>query len=423
MSAAIRLALPFLRSTTPWWIWPPMLMWLALVWLDWGLLPSDLGFGAVVGGGMLMAWSWMLGAHLRLCNTQKLTHLLPQFHYKGLLAVACILLSLAVLFAVMDALRPETLLALLTAAALGLGFGLGLPIWVLGVAWIALIFGATLTDQRFSLVWTSDWSPVIAAVLLMVGIGRFFWQARQRSAGTQAGRLLYSVATDAKTRGRQPYRLGRLFNHWPLAIAFTGMGLLQGIWTRWLTGPIDHPAHDDLRLMTANLLMFSCLGVLSMLNLLLLPKRLQMLRKLAMLPGWSRDRLFLHAELSSWRGGLTQILVLGLALLAIGVWCGDPDFRIVLNALAFLWIIVALGTYVALWLAREPSRIGRQLCMIIVLMPLILSASLVFLSPNLIYRISPATALAGLAIAALLSGWLRGRARAVWSSISFRRDA
>lgn len=426
MSAAVRLALPFVRSTTRWWLWPPLLIWLLIVSLDWDLNSSQLGFGAAIGGGTLLALSWVLGAHLRLCNTPRLARLLPQFHRNGLLAAAGILLFPAALFAVIDGLRFETVLALLTAAALGLGFGLALPIWVVGVASMAVIFSAPLTDSGFSLVWTSDWSPAIAAGLLVLGVGRFLWKAQQHSASPRVRQFPYRISAETKTRGRQPYRLGRLFNHWPLAMGHTGLGLLMGIWfvsLGWQGGPLRDLNRFDLAVLTLYLVMFSGFGVVTMLQSLSGPRCLQLLRKLAVLPGWSRERLFVHAELSGWRGGLTQILTLGVALLALGLWAGGPDWHVGLNALAFLWIWISLGIYIALWLAREPSVILRGLALVTVYCVLAFPVVLVVASHDLVHKITPATTLAGLATAALLTWWLRGRARAAWSTMSFGRAA
>lgn len=168
--------------------------------------------------------------------------------------------------------------------------------------------------------------------------------------------------------------------------------------------------------------MSMCLGFTATLLDLSGPK-LQQLRRLAVLPGWHRERLFEHAEWSGWRGLVTYLLVLFIALMGLGLWTRELNVRLWLTTLVIIAAITSLGIYVALWLAREPSYLLRALAMIMVYLPAAVAASVVLMDDDFARQIPVQSVAVLLAISVMIIYWLRRQARSAWRSISLLRTS
>ncbi len=423
MMAAVKLAWPLLRSATAWWyFWPFMLLW---AWAGWQST-DELGIGTSAGGCALLLLGGALGSNLRRCSTRTLVRVLPGFLSQSLLATGAVLVSLAILFAALDGWGSGSLLALLTAAALGLGAGLSVPpLWIVSLAvWVVIIWQQAV-GLGLATIWTGIWSPWIAALWLALGLILFWRHGLSGRSHASDDSNPRPTAADPRPRGRQPYRLGRLLNPWPWAVGYMAMGVLVGLWfgLAEISGePSTALTAEQLPALTQFLVLFAGVGVFAMLMLLLGQTR-QSLRQLAVLPGWSRGRLFLHAELSAWRACLAQVLVLALVLLLAGLWAGQFEIRLLTTAFAFIGSLGMAGIYLALWIAREPHMVTRSVVMMFVFLPVLLIAPFFFRESSGA-QTAITTVATGFIIGffALLAWWLRGRARAAWNSISFRRE-
>jgi hypothetical protein len=216
-----------------------------------------------------------------------------------------------------------------------------------------------------------------------------------------------------------------MINPLPQAIGYVATGLLLGFWqynTTWPSHSGLGPSPEILPTLASNAAMFTCVGFMTTLLDLSGPK-LQPLRKLAVLPGWSRQRLFQHAEWSGWRGLVAYLLVLFMALLGLGLWTGELNVRLWLTTLGIIGAISSLGIYVALWLAREPSYLLRALAMIMVYLPAAISASVVLMDDDFARQIPLQSVAVLLAISVMIIYWLRRQALSAWRSISFLRKS
>lgn len=431
MLSGTRFALPLLKVTLGWWTWLFIAFWITVTLLDWCmLLQPGPGFGAAVGGGAMMALSCSFGVSLRLCRGVQRSRLLPRFEQQGLLSVSVILIPLIIAFATVDGWRLDSMLALFAAVGLGLGAGLSMPMSWLGLLMMTLFLFGTIVDHGVSFPWTSVWSPMVGAVFLLSGLLVFFKTGPKRPTNFAAKRLLTSTAMDVNHAVRQAHRLGFLLSCWPLAVASTSLGLLLGnaqdARLRREQNSIVHYLEPEavsvltMQTLSTYLVMFSCLGVLAMLQQLLLPRRVRILRRLAVLPGWRRSRLFSHAELSAWRGGVIQAALLGVALFGAGLWAGQLDFQLWLSVLVYLLLLTGVCTYTALWLAIEPNPILRSLGLAVTFFALYFAitfgvhrAAVADEHRQLAYLAAPA--------AALVAWWLRRRASAAWNSINLSR--
>ena len=423
MMAAVKLAWPLLRSATAWWyFWPFVLLW---AWLAaWDPRP-ELSFAASAGGCALLIIAGALGINLKRCRSRGLVRVLPGFQAQFLLAAGGLLFSLAVLLAVLDGWRSESLLALVTAAALGLGAGLSIPsIWILLLlaVWGAVIW-VTTTGLALADFWSSAWSPWLAGLWLTLGLVMFRtgWLSGPRFVG-EDGWQGTAGKRNEKSRGRQPYCMGRLLNPWPTIARFLLVNCLLLLWLGYVmsetaTGLSAEPRHY----VAGYSVMLAGVGVFVMLTLLLGPGR-PSLRPLAVLPGWSRSRLFLHAERSAWRACLVLVLVLAPVLLLASLWAGEFNKGLWGTAIAFLGGLMAVGIYAALWIMREPNANTRMVVMMVAFFPALLPASAYFMQEGGAQATSPTALVVALAAAALLAGWLRRSARAAWASISFGRE-
>lgn len=425
MSAALKLTLPLLYSCLRWWLWLLLLLWALMIW---AMDQSSLGFGVKFGGIVLWGMACALGANLRRSRAQAIVMVLPRFRRNALLAIGLLLIGPIILFATVDLWRLESVLALLVAATLGLGMGLSLPILWLPLAMFFVFLWVSVADQGFMQPWTVSWAPLIATAWLAVGVTKFAGKSAHRTSNSDRGSLRSWLAEHASVRARQPYRFGKMLNPLPHAISYVAIGLLLGFWQYWQNtpGPTGQsplgPTPESFPLLAHQIAMFMCLGFTATLLDLSGPK-LQQLRKLAVLPDWSRQRLFQHAEWSGWRGLVTYLLVLFIALLGLGLWTGELNVRLWLTTLVIIAAITSLGIYVALWLAREPSRLLRALALMVVYLPAAISTSVVLMDDDFARQIPVQSVAVLLAISVMIIYWLRRQARSAWRSISFMRTS
>lgn len=425
MSAALKLTLPLLCSCMRWWLWP-LLLFCALI--IWAVDQSSLGFGVKFGGMVLWGMACALGANLRRCRAQDIVLVMPQFRRNALLAVGLLLIGPLILFATVDLWRLESVLALLVAAALGLGMGLSLPILWLPLAMLAVFLWVSAAGQGDMQPWTASWWPLVATAWLAVGTTQFAGKSARRTSNSDRGSLRSWLAEHASVRARQPYRFGKMINPLPHAISYVAIGLLMGFWQSWQNtpGPTGQsplgPTPESFPLLAPQIAMFMCLGFTATLLDLSGPK-LQQLRKLAVLPGWSRQWLFQHAEWSAWQGLVTYLLVLFIALLGLGLWTGELNVRLWLTTIGIIAAITSLGIYVALWLSREPSYLLRALAMIIVYLPAAVSAWVILMDDNFVRQPPLQSVAVLLSISVMIVWWLRRQASSAWRSISFRRTS
>ncbi len=423
MSAAVKLAWPLLRSATAWWyFWPFVLIW---AWLASWDPRTELSLAASAGGCALLIIGGALGINLKHCRSRALVRVLPGFQAQSLLAAGGLLFSLAVLLAALDGWHSETLLALVTAAAIGLGAGLSIPsIWILFLlaVWGAVIW-VTTTGLALADFWSSTWSPWLAGLWLALGLVMFRtgWLSSQRFVGEDdwpgtAGK------TNEKWRGRQPWRTGHLINPWQMIARLLVVGVLMGLYWSYVASETSTDTRaEQLPVVAGFLTLIVGAGIFNMLALLLGPGR-QGLRPLAVLPGWSRRRLFLHAERSAWRACLVLVLLLVPVLLLAGLWAGEFNMELWGTAMAFLAGLIAVGIYAALWIMREPNANTRMVVMMVAYFPVLLIAWIYFMEEGGAQATSPTALVVALAAVALLTVWLRRSAQAAWASISFGRE-
>ena len=422
MSAAVKLALPLLRSATAWWwFWPSVLLWAWVAYLD---PRAELSFAASAGGCALLIIASALGINLKRCRTRALARVLPGFQAQSLLAAGGLLFNLAVLLAALDGWRGETLLALVTAAALGLGAGLSFPAsWIVTLALLGFIAWPAITGLGLAEFWASTWSPGLAGLWLALGLVMFRtgWLSSQRFVG-EDGWPGTAGKTNEKWRGRRPWRTGHLINPWQMIARLLVVGVLMGLYWSYVASETSTDTRaEQLPVVAGFLTLIVGAGIFNMLALLLGPGR-QGLRPLAVLPGWSRRRLFLHAERSAWRACLVLVLLLVPMVLLAGLWAGEFNMELWGMAMAFLAGLMAVGIYAALWIMREPNANTRMVVMMVAFFPPLLIAWVFFMNQGNAQATSPTALVVALAAVALLTVWLRRSAQAAWASISFERE-
>lgn len=419
--AAAKLALPLLRSATGWWwFWPFAMLW---AWLAYWDPRTELGFATSAGGCILLIIGCALGINLKRCRNRSLAGVLPCFQTQSLLASGGLLIVLAIVLAAPDGWRGESVLALVTAAALGLGAGLSFPAsWILTLALLGLIVWPHITGLGLADVWASMWSPWLAGLWLALGLLLF------RKAGLSGQRLVGAYGwqgtrwTRYKWPGHQPHRMGRLLNPWPTFAQFMLTNTALLLWVGYLISQTSSGLSAEwLPLVSGVFVLIAGTGIFAMLGLLLGPGR-QSLRQLAVLPGWSRSRLLLHAERSAWRSCLILVSVLAPMLL-VSVWAGAFNIKQWVTAAAFLAGFMTVGIYAALWIMREPNAFTRFVVMAVAFSPVLMVAWAFFIQEGSTQATRPTALIVVLALCALLAWWLRRSARAAWTSISFGRDA
>ncbi|MFU8832730.1 MAG: hypothetical protein ACNA7J_11335 [Wenzhouxiangella sp.] len=419
MVAGLKLALPLLKATIRWHL---ALTMLTLAWGAWALDSVGIGLGASAGAGALIVLATALGVELRRCRSRALAHVLPGFSRTAPQAVGAVLICLVALLGLLDGWRLESLLALLAAAAFGLGLGLSLPpAWILPVPLILMLWIA-VEDLDPVIIWSSTWSPVLATLWLLLA-SAVYSKTRQLDRSWVDDPMSES-GSRAKIGGRQPHRPGHLLKLWPSLLNVAAGGIL-GVSLAYAAGGGDvFPRISPSRQIevAGYLVLFAGVGIFAMLSELL-SSGPQLLRRLAILPGWVREHLFLHAELSCWRVGVWLLLALSATLLATGLWAGNSMWGLWLHGLLTCWVVLLLGIYTGLWLTCVPGGAARIIILIITFLPLLLVAftGIVHdhhLSEDRSAWVGPTVFAASLALAM----WLRSQARSAWASISFGRE-
>lgn len=421
MEVGFKLALPLLRATLNW----RMVLIMAMVAL--AALVTDsvgIGLGASAGAGATLALSIGLGLHLKRCRSRTLSATLPGFPATSLVAAFFILFSLVLAIAALDGWRLDSLLAVNAAAALGLGVGLALPPRVLQWVCFAPFLWVAAGNRDLVTIWSGPWSPLLAAFCLLIGLAVYSrmkrWDPRLHLQWPSA-----SVAIPNEGKGRSPWRRGYLLSPWTpmgglamgvvLGVALPIASLGEPVFTR-----LDPVRQIEL---TGYLVLFSGIGILTML-VELLGIGMLTLRKLAVLPGWSRAQLFTHAERSAWRVTLGTAFVLGLVLMATGIWSGEARWGLWLQGLVIFVSLSLLGIYAALWMAWITGSGVRIFILTVAFIPLLLIAAGLFFEGS--YESGGHAALSvplALISVATLAWWLRRQARSAWTSISFSRES
>lgn len=419
MAAAVKLAGPLLRATLSW----QLGLIMAVVAL--AALVSDsvgIGLGASAGAGALLTFATALGVNLRRCRNQALAAMLPGFVATGPKAAGIGLVILVLSVSALDGWRPDSLLAICTAAVIGLGAGLSIPLrWLQWLAFAPMLLIA-IGNQDLVLIWTGAWSPLLGAVWLLLGLFTYRYGQRRR--------WIWSPEPPADMpckhrNGHQPWRPGYLLSPWS-ALSGVAMGAFLGIVLpiAAIGEPLPRRLDPALQVtMSGYLVLFSGVGIISMLGGLL-SAGMRVLRKLVVLPGWGRMQLFAHAEMTAWRITLRVAAALALALLLTGAWSGLLPWHFWLRGFLVFGSLSLLGIYAAMWLACVPgSSSTRIIALILAVVPLqLISVGLLLDWDHPGDGRVGISALPALAAVVALSWWLRNQARRAWASISFSRQ-
>lgn len=420
MYAGLRLAIPLLRATLHWLLWF-MIMPLAALY---AVVSNSVGIslGASAGAGALLVLAAAFGLNLRRCRGKGLARALPGFEKSWALAIGIILVGLVMILGGIDSWRPDSLLGLLSAAAIGLGIGLVFPPAWLSWAWLLPLFWFNVSDLDLVTIWTSNWSAPAATLWLLFGYVVYSQTSLWDRAWVNdpSKRLAGKGPAD----GHQPFRLGFLLNLRPALMSVVlGSTLCVLLAVVLAEGGLSRQlSPGGQKTLIGYLVIFTSISLLSTL-IMLLGHGLKRLRLLAVLPGWARERLFVHVELSCWRVGLWLFLALNVTLLAAGVWAGNPMWGLWMQGLVSYWILVLLSIYSGLWIASLPGGTTRMVILMFTLLPLIMIVSAVNIDGET-WREghSPWNGPLALATSAALAWWLRRRALFAWAAISFNRE-
>ncbi|MGY6553504.1 MAG: hypothetical protein ACXIUM_03170 [Wenzhouxiangella sp.] len=422
MSAVLKLTLALLRTCMPSYLW---LLFLFSFLVGGLALEVTGGESTAISSFALWVIACALGINLKRLRTQQLSKLLPHFQRNSLLAAILLILAIITLLATADSWRAERVIGLFAAAALGLGVGLSLSILWVSLVFMALFLWQTWPEAEHPALWSSSWTAAIAVVWLVVGL-LLFVNAKSRRALKRKDRPQFQKNIRVLSLwSHNPYQFGRMMNPHPMAIWYLTAGLILGFWTQGLAlfnhGLSSMVHAGNVSTISGFVAMFAVFGVQ---NFLLHGSDLsksKRLRQLAILPNWSRLRLFQHVEASLWRAMTVFLLAVTIVLLGLGLWAGVIELGRWLIALLVMAAFASINLYIALCLSGKQGRILPA----ILLTPFTIAAAVMVQFPYWIDESNRGVALAllvpALAITILLSWWLRVHALADWSSISFRR--
>lgn len=428
MSAVLKLMLTLLLTCGPWLMWLSVLFIspIVVLFVASGLeMPS--GLSAAISISALWVIASALGFNLKQMRAQQLSRLLPNFQRNSLSAALVVLLALITLLATIHSWRAESVIGLFAAAALGLGVGLSVSLLWASLVFLALHLWQLWPNAEHLALWSSSWTAAIAPVWLAVGLWLFV-NAKSRQRLTRKDRPSIPKFGEIKSLwSHQPYQFGKMINPLPVAI-YPAVGLLVAVLSQRLTSLDDGLSSmvhaGNIGPIYSLVAIFGIVGVIICFSDLADLWESKRLRQLAILPTWSRLRLFQHVEVSYWRSMIVFLLAMTIVFLGLSLWAGGVGLWRLPCFLVVLAVFASINFYAALGLPRKLRKVFGWIPHMLLTWPfgIFLLSFLGFLDEP-IWGALFAVLLPTLAVAILLSWRLRVRALTNLSSISFQRNA
>jgi len=376
----------------------PNVLWptLAMGWLG---LQDSRSATALFGLPLVTCWSLGVGAGLAELRPHRRHALLPgrrRLFMAGL--TAALILSCGI--AVLTLSEPGAWPLILAGGLFGVGLGL-LGGWRFAPgALMLLAFPALMAlDEPLALV-DPAWALSIGAVVFVAGS---CWHLRP------VGDILPPARKPSSDIASGPIRHGHAFSAWGIFKWMVNGVLFVGALLLFIERDLSL---ERVGRMVNFLVLWSIFGIMALFGELWRARGC--VRRLSLLPGWSRQRLFSHFDRSLWRAVAWLFAAMLTALALAWQWgpaTADQVFVAAAVWLATVWVINQM-TLLMLTLERFGHTVPISLALMPVMLPAFTMAS--------VHRVDADAAWIPVLLIgyAALGAWLRYCAKQRWESVS-----